>query len=624
MHETKDLLSPKTAAGSRGGQIAAWRAVALASLDDAAARIVALAESIRPAVCATADNGGGDGSGSGAGCGSDPAWIFALTPAQISAQFAALAARVAGAGVGADAAALRAAFPLLGVPFAIKDNIDFAGAPTTAACPAFAYTPKETAPAVRRLLDAGAILVGKTNLDQFATGLVGTRSPYGVVPNVYNADYVSGGSSSGSASVVARGLVPFALGTDTAGSGRVPAGFNNLVGLKPTRGWLSTRGVLPACRSLDCVSVFAASVADAALVASIAGAPDADGYSRAVPEGAFEKRLPDKPRLGAPASPEWFGDARAEAAYARALDRARAMGAEIVPLDFAPFFEVAALLYQGPWVAERYTVAGELLETNPGALHPVVRGIIARGAGFDAASVFRAQHKLADLKRVCDGLLATVDALLVPTAPRHPTIAEVLASPVEINSQLGAHTNFVNLLDWCALALPAGFRDDGLPAGITLIGPAWADAALAEFGARWERRGSGETNAGGAAEGGAALPFPSRKMTRLAVAGAHLSGLPLNHQLTGRGAVFVEKTKTGGGYRLYALPGATPPKPGLVRIEKMDTRAGAGVEVELWDVPEEKFGSFVAAIPPPLGIGTLTLADGREVKGFVCEAWAAG
>ncbi len=596
MHETKDLLSPKTAAGSRDRLIAGWRAVADASLADAARRVTALVEEIQPAGTA-----GGEG---------DPAWILALTPAQIKAQFAALEARVAQEGA--------EKFPLLGVPFAIKDNIDFAGLPTTAACPEFACTPRETAPAVQRLLDAGAILVGKTNLDQFATGLVGTRSPYGVVPNVFNPDYVSGGSSSGSASVVARGLVPFALGTDTAGSGRVPAGFNNLVGLKPTRGWLSTRGVVPACRSLDCVSVFAAGVEDAALVASIAGAPDADGYSRAAPAGAFEKRLPAKPRLGVPAAPEWFGDAHAEAAFARALDRARAMGAEIVPMDFSPFFEVAALLYQGPWVAERYTVAGELLEANPGAVHPVVRGIIARGAEFDAASVFRAHYKLADLRRGCDALMATVDALLVPTAPRHPTIADVLASPVEINSQLGTYTNFVNLLDWSALALPSGFRADGLPAGITLIGPAWADAALAEFGVRWERAAGGvSTRTGGA------LPFPERKTVRLAVVGAHLSGLPLNHQLTERGAALVGTTRTAAGYRFYALPGTTPPKPGLVRIGKQDTSAGAGIEVELWDVPEEKFGSFVAAIPPPLGIGTLALADGREVKGFICETWAA-
>ncbi|OAM89600.1 allophanate hydrolase [Termitidicoccus mucosus] len=594
VHETKDSLSPKTAASPRDRLIAGWRVGASASLTEAARRVVALVEKIQPAAV---------------GGGGDPAWILALTPAQIKEQFAALEARVGREGA--------EKFSLLGVPFAIKDNIDFAGLPTTAACPAFAYTPKETAPAVQRLLDAGAILVGKTNLDQFATGLVGTRSPYGVVPNVFNPDYVSGGSSSGSASVVARGIVPFALGTDTAGSGRVPAGFNNLVGLKPTRGWLSTRGVLPACRSLDCVSVFAAGVEDAALVASIAGAPDADGYSRAVPAGAFEKRLPAKPRFGVPAAPEWFGDAQAEAAFARALDRARATGAEIVPMDFSPFFEVAALLYQGPWVAERYTVAGELLETNPGAVHPVVRGIIARGTEFDAASVFRAHYKLADLKRGCDGLLATVDALLVPTAPRHPSIADVLASPVEINSQLGTYTNFVNLLDWSALALPAGFRDDGLPAGITLIGPAWADAALAEFGARWERREAAATGRG------AALPFPERKTVRLAVVGAHLSGLPLNHQLTERGAVLVEKTKTSADYRFYALPGTTPPKPGLVRIGKKDTSPDAGIEVELWDVPEEKFGSFVAAIPPPLGIGTLTLADGREVKGFICEAWAA-
>ncbi|AHF92293.1 allophanate hydrolase [Opitutaceae bacterium TAV5] len=557
--------------------------------------------------------------------------------------------------------------PLLGVPFAIKDNIDVAGLPTTVACPEFSWTPETTAPAVQRLLDAGAILVGKTNLDQFATGLVGTRSPYGIVPNVFDPRYISGGSSSGSASVVARGLVPFALGTDTAGSGRVPAGFNNIVGLKPTRGWISTRGVFPACRTLDCVSVFALTVADAALATSVAAGPDAiDGYSRTPPPGALTRRLPaapdtctgaaaspppdarlrairsggtgvpsgdgdvaapklpdTRPRLGIPATPEWFGDRQAAAAWERALDQARATGAVLVPLDFSLLFEVAALLYQGPWVAERYAAIESLITTQPEAIHPVVRGIIEQARRHDAVSVFRAQYRLADLKRTCDALTASVDALLVPTAPTLPTIADVLANPVEINSRLGTWTNFVNLLDGCALALPAPFRDDGLPAGVTLIAPAWSDAALAAFGQTWEHLTPQPPGIAGLPPfpdpAATPLPFPSAPTVRLAVVGAHLRGLPLNHQLTERGAVLVEQTTTSPDYRLFALPGTVPPKPGLV---KTPTGDGAPIVVELWDMPVEAFGSFVALVPPPLGIGTLTLADGRTVKGFICETWA--
>jgi allophanate hydrolase len=539
----------------------------------------------------------------------DPAWILKLSPAQIDAQFDVLEKR-------GDAAAL----PLRGVPFAVKDNIDVAGLATTAACPEFSHVAKETAPAVQRLLDAGAILIGKTNLDQFATGLVGTRSPYGAVPNTFNPRYICGGSSSGSASVVARGLVPFALGTDTAGSGRVPAGFNNIVGLKPTRGWLSTRGVVPACRTLDCVSVFALTVEDAALVASIAAGPDEDGFSRAAPVRALTKRLPANPKFGVLIRPNWFGDAKAEAAFAQALVRFETVGATLVPLDFAPLFETAALLYQGPWVAERYAAIEDFIARRPEAIHPVVRGIIEKAKDYDAVAAFRGRYRLADLKRVCDALLAKVDALLVPTTPTIYTIDEVAAQPVELNSRLGAYTNFVNLLDWCALSLPAGFRSDGLPFGITLVGPAWADAALAEFGQRWQRHAPWPLGATGApiSDGGAALPFPRAPTVRLAVVGAHLSGMPLNGQLIERGAVLVEQTTTSADYRFYALPGTVPPKPGLVK-----NGHGAPIIVELWDVPMEAFGSFVALVPPPLGIGTITLADGRQVKGFLCEAWAA-
>ncbi len=538
----------------------------------------------------------------------DPAWILRLTPAQVETQFRTLAER-----------GKTEALPLFGVPFAVKDNIDVAGLPTTAACPEFSYVAEKTAPTVQRLLDAGAILIGKTNLDQFATGLVGTRSPYGAVPNTFNARYICGGSSAGSAAVVAQGLVPFALGTDTAGSGRVPAGFNNLVGLKPTRGWLSTRGVLPACRTLDCVSVFASTVEDAALVASIAGSPDVDGYSRAVPPRALTKRLPARPKLGVPLRPDWFGDTQAEAAFAQAGAQVEKMGATVVPLDFTPLFETAALLYQGPWVAERYAAIEEFIKARPDAIHPVVRGILEKATQYSAVATFKAHYRLAELKRTCDALLAQVDALLVPTTPTIYTLDEIAAKPVELNSRLGTYTNFVNLLDWCALSLPAGFRGDGLPFGITLIGPAWADAALAEFGLRWQNHAPWKLGATGMPmpESAATLPFPSAQNVRLAVVGAHLSGMPLNGQLTERGAVLVEQTTTSSDYQFYALPGTVPPKPGLVK-----TGQGAPIIVELWDVPVEAFGSFVALIPSPLGIGTLALADGRQVKGFICEPWA--
>ncbi|HVU37329.1 MAG TPA: allophanate hydrolase [Opitutales bacterium] len=538
----------------------------------------------------------------------DPAWILLLTAAQIEAQFRILAQRGGGA-----------TLPLYGIPFAVKDNIDVEGLPTTAACPEFSYIAKTTAPVVQRLLDAGAILLGKTNLDQFATGLVGTRTPYGAVPNVFNPRYISGGSSAGSASVVARGQVCFALGTDTAGSGRVPAGFNNVVGLKPTRGWLSTRGVLPACRTLDCVSIFALTVEDAALVASVAAGPDEDAYSRTPPPSALTKRLPARPTLGVPLQPKWFGDTKAETAFTLACAKFEAMGAKLAPLDFTPLFAVAALLYQGPWVAERYAAIEGFIKENPQAIHPVLRGIIGKATQFDAVALFKAQYKLAELKRTCDALLAKVDALLVPTTPAIYTIEEIDANPVELNSRLGTYTNFVNLLDWCALSLPAGFRSDGLPSGVTLIGPAWADAALAEFGQRWQRHAPWTLGATGKPipAGEKALPFPPAQRVRVAVVGAHLSGMPLNGQLTERGAVLAEQTTTSADYQFYALPGTVPPKPGLVK-----TGRGAPIMVELWDMPVEAFGSFVALIPSPLGIGTLTLADGRQVKGFICEPWA--
>ncbi len=545
----------------------------------------------------------------------DSAWILLLDDAALEQQFARLDARLAA--VAGD----RSKLPLYGVPFAVKDNIDVAELATTAACPAFSRVAKTTAPAVQKLLDAGAILLGKTNLDQFATGLVGTRSPYGAVPNSFNPRYISGGSSSGSASVVARGLVAFALGTDTAGSGRVPAGFNNLVGLKPTRGWLSSRGVIPACRSLDCVSVFALTVADAALVAEIAcGYDDSDPYSRTAPFAALNGRLPTSPRFGVPAATHWFGDKQAEAAYTRALDQMEALGATLVPIDFSPLYEIAMLLYEGPWLAERYAAIESFIREHADQMNPVVRSIIERAPAITAIDAFKAEYRRAELLRAAEHLMRGVDALLTPTAPTISTISEVEADPISLNARLGTYTNFVNLLDWCALALPAGFREDGLPSGITLIAPAWRDAALAAFGRRWEAHAPwtlGATGLASKSSGVTSATNAAAGTVRVAVVGAHLSGMPLNPQLTERNAVLVEQTLTSKAYRLFALPGTVPPKPGLAK-----TGDGAELIVELWDMPIEHFGSFVALIPAPLGIGTLELADGRSVKGFICEGWA--
>lgn len=538
----------------------------------------------------------------------DPAWIYIFSADELDAQLKQLE------DAGADALKL----PLYGVPFVVKDNIDVAGIPTTAACPAFSYVADADATSVARLRAAGAIVLAKTNLDQFATGLVGTRSPYGPVPNSFNPDYVSGGSSSGSAVAVASGLFPFSLGTDTAGSGRVPAGFNNIVGLKPTKGRFSTAGVVPACRSLDCVSVFALTVNDAELVAQLVeGFDPTDGYSRTAPAPA--QLFTSTPRFGIPAEPVWFGDSESERAWQQSLAQLRELGVELIPVDFTPMQTLAQLLYGGPWVAERHAAIAEFMAKHAEAMNPVVRDIIRQAVNFTATDAYRAEYRRAELTRTIQTQMAAVDALLVPTAPRLPTIADVEADPVVVNSQLGTWTNFVNLADCSALALPAGFREDGLPFGITLIAPAWQDAALAEFGKRWTQAIS--LPLGATQRFAPSAPVkndPPAGYVRLAVVGAHLTGMPLNIQLIERNARFVESTFTADCYRLYALPNTTPPKPGLIRTQEK----GAEIIVELWDVPVHHFGSFVALIPAPLGIGTLTLKDGREVKGFICEGTA--
>lgn len=485
--------------------------------------------------------------------------------------------------------------PLLGVPFAVKDNIDAAGLPTTAGCPSYAYDPPASAPVVQRLLDAGAILVGKTNLDQFATGLVGTRSPHGACASVFSAEHVSGGSSSGSAVAVARGLVAFALGTDTAGSGRVPAAFNALVGLKPTLGRIPTAGVVPACRTLDAVSIFARTAEDAAAVLAVA-----EGYEPADP---FSRRL----LPGPPGRAGTLGVPRAEnlaalepgpmrAAWTAAVARAGTL-AELVEIDLAPFLETARLLYAGPWVAERHAAVGAHLEAGHPDLDPVVRGIVLGGAVPSAADAFRGIHRLAELRRATEPVWERVDALLLPTAPRHPTHAEVAADPVGVNAELGVWTNFVNLLDLAAVAVPAGPRPDGLPFGVSLVGPAWSDPALLRLARAWER-----TDA----------------PVDIAVVGAHLSGMPRNHELLALGGQLVAATRTAPAYRLYDLGDGTG-RPGMLR----DEDAGAPLALEVWRLPATAaFGAFVTTIKAPLALGTVALEDGTSVQGFLCEPHA--
>lgn len=544
----------------------------------------------------------------------DTAWISLIGPTQLDAQLADLSQRLDA--VKGDISQL----PLYGVPFAIKDNIDAADWQTTAACPEFGYTASADASVVARLRAAGAILMGKTNLDQFATGLVGTRSPYGAVPNSINPDYVSGGSSSGSASVVARGLVAFSLGTDTAGSGRVPAGFNNIVGLKPTKGRLSNTGLVPACRTVDCISIFALTVEDAEHVAGIAEGFDAsDAYSRHNPHTApvgFAQAI----KLAVPDTLEFFGDTQNQAVYEQALLTLSKLGAEITRIDFAPFKALADQLYYGSWVAERTVAMTSMFESNPDAINPVVRGIVENGLGYSACDAYKAEYLRAELSRQINDALAGFDALVVPTSATIRTLAEMAEEPVRYNSQFGYYTNFTNLADLSALALPAGWRADGLPSGITLIAPAWHDTALAHFGKQWQAHlGLTLGATGRSLPATATEKTPAKGCVRVAVVGAHLTGMPLNFQLTTRDAVFVEQTLTEGDYRLYALPGTVPPKPGLAKDD-----SGQSIIVELWDIPLARFGEFVAEIPAPLGIGNLKLIDGRSVKGFICEPWALG
>lgn len=540
----------------------------------------------------------------------DPAiWITVFSPDDLQARLAGLDASLL-----ADPVAALADKPLFGVPFAVKDNIDVAGLPTTAACPAFSYMPTVSAQVVQRLEDAGAIVVGKTNLDQFATGLVGTRSPYGAVRNPFNPDYISGGSSSGSAAATALGHVAFSLGTDTAGSGRVPAGFCNLVGLKPTPGLLSNVGVVPACRSLDCVSIFAHTVADGWRVMGLASGGGTVPARGLKPRGLV---------VGVPGGVDEELDPFARAAFNEALTLLRSLvGVRVVEVDLVPFHEIARLLYDGPWVAERRAALGRFFDENRSDMDPVVASIIARADGQSAVDAFNGTYRLDELKPVCLKVFEDVDMLLVPTTPTIYTRRQIAESPVEHNARLGRYTNFVNLLGLSALAMPGPFRVDGLPAGVTLIGAAGADHLLAETARDWEgllhmRLGNTLLSPPRCEAPLPPLPF-TEPTTGLAVVGAHLSGLPLNWQLLERGARLVQTTRTAPLYRLYALPGTVPPKPGLERVAD----AGSAIEVEVWEIPLRQLGGFVAEIPPPLGIGSLVLEDGRLVKGFICEGIA--
>jgi allophanate hydrolase len=506
--------------------------------------------------------------------------------------------------------------PLLGIPFAVKDNIDVAGQLTTAACPAFAYIAERSATVVQRLLDAGAIAIGKTNLDQFATGLVGTRSPYGACRNFYDGRYISGGSSSGSAVAVAAGLVSFALGTDTAGSGRVPAAFNNLVGLKPSCGRLSTTGVVPACKSLDCVSIFAHSCAEAATLLRICqGYDPSDPYSRTF-ELVSGETLASHFRFGTLCNADrvFFGDDEAAAMYESSIRNMEKLGGVAVPVDFSVFTQAAALLYFGPWVAERAIAARGLLQSNPQALHPVTRGILEAGLKLSGIDVFVGMHQLESLR--CRAALQwkNMDVLLLPTTGTIYTTEQVLTDPLQTNTNLGRYTNFVNLLNLCAVAVPAGFRSNGVPAGVSLIGPAGIDEQLLALGHLLHQANTSKDFT----MPELTTPASARRL-QLAVVGAHLSGMPLNHQLTGCGATLVRACKTAPLYRLYALPGTKPPKPGLLRVSP---DKGVAVELEVWEMDPEPFASFVAAIPGPLGIGSIQMEDGTSVQGFLCEPYA--
>lgn len=512
--------------------------------------------------------------------------------------------------------------PLYGVPFSIKDNIDLAGIPTTAACVAYAYTPQRSATIVEQLLALGAIPMGKTNLDQFATGLNGSRSPFGACPNSVLKEYPSGGSSSGSSLAVALGVSSFSLGTDTAGSGRVPAALNNLVGMKASKGLISTAGVVPACRTLDCVTTFTATAREASQLLSLTARLDPrDEYSRSNPlwNDASAFGTPRPFRFGVPRAEdlEYFGCTQSPLLFSNAIDRLTELGGEAVALDLSPFLEAARLLYEGPWVAERYSVAGELMENSPEAVLPVIRAVLAKAPAVSGVETFRAQYRLQALKAICDKAMEGLDFVLTPSIGRPVTNAELEAEPVLRNSELGYYTNFVNLLDYAAVAVPSGFMDNGLPWGVTLFGRVFTDQYLLSVADALQRQTELPLIGGLTTQLNKPATVARTDMARVVVCGAHLDGLALNWQLKQRGARLVETTQSSPDYQLYALAGGPPFRPGMVRVDQ----GGVAIDVEVWELPSRELGSFLTGIPAPLGLGKVQLADGRWECGFICEAY---
>lgn len=488
--------------------------------------------------------------------------------------------------------------PLYGIPFVIKDNIDLVGVPTTAACPAYAYTPEYSAPVVEQLIEAGAIPIGKTNLDQFATGLVGVRTPYGAPRNPYAPDRVPGGSSCGSAVALSEGLVSFSLGTDTAGSGRVPAAFNKLWGVKPSKGRLSTTGLVPACRTLDCISIFALNAGDSQAVLKVAEGFDVDdAYSLET----FDAPLLVSKMIGIPQVEQlmFFGDAGYEAAWVEAVNDLEAKGWEIVEIDFEPFLKAARLLYEGPWVSERTTALKDFIESNIDDFFPATREIVGGGIRNTACEAFAAAYKLADLKRESEAVWEGLAAIVTPTAGGFPTLAEMEVDPIGPNSKLGYYANFMNLLDLCAVAVPAGDTESGLPFGITWIAPRDSDKALIEI-----------------ADKGPSVLQQEEDTLSILLFGAHMEGLPLNKQVLNLGGTFVSEVETAANYKMVYLPEPAPHRPGIVRV----ANGGASITAEEWSLPKASLGAFLATIQQPLGLGQVELMDGRKVHGFLCEA----
>jgi len=552
--------------------------------------------------------------------GDDAAWITMVPREEALAAAAALP-------VDPEGAPARVGLPLYGVPFAVKDNLDVAGMTTTAACADFAYVPRRSATVVERLIAAGAVLIGKNNLDQFATGLSGMRSPYGTPRNPVTPDMVPGGSSSGSAAAVSAGLVSFSIGTDTAGSGRVPAALQSIVGVKPSRGLVSTAGLVPACRSLDCPSVFALTVADGARVLSvIAGEDPDDPWSRDLPlpsptvvPGDLRGTVIAVPRaeqLG------WSDGVGFDVAWNALLARLVERGARIVEIDMAPFLAAGHLLYGGPWIAERWSGLASFVEAQPDAVHPVTRAVLEPGAAVTGAEAFRGVARLQELRAECRRTLSAVDVLVTPTTTAAFTLEQMKAEPVAANAALGRFSTFVNLLDMAAIAVPAGMTHGGVPFGVTLHAESGADESLAALASAVEAvspRTLGATGWQPTTMPPQPAPPPAdasgAETLSIAVVGAHLEGLPLHGDLVAAGATLVRRTATASAYRLFALPGTVPPKPGLTRVSE----GGGAIEVEVYAMPLATVGPFLATVPAPLGIGTVELADGTSVHGFVCE-----